>query len=261
MDINIIKPVAYIYVITNIISGKKYIGQTIRDPKVRFKEHIASSKDDDPGCRAIALAIKSYGVKVFQFNILHECKPDELDRLETEEIEKQNTMASNGYNLYPGGKGTYKGHNGSARDKISAGQRKHFDGIHDLPRYMQYVPSGGHGEGYAVSIPNIPFAHFTASVLSLDEKFDFAVKYLTTDNRDSIHAEYKALKNERRVDKIAKTVTIDNRTFILPSYFMWCPGEKMFLIRKPGKKTKQFGDKRISIQANYDRAYKYYNDD
>lgn len=242
------------------INGKKYIGQTIRDPQVRLKEHIAASRDDDPGCRAIALAIKCYGIDSFEFTIIHTCNPCDLDNLEREEIEKQNTLAKNGYNLYPGGKRTYTGHSGSARDKISAGQRKHFDGIHDLPRYMQYIPPGEHGEGYLVSIPDTEFSHFTASVLSMNEKFDLAVKYLTFDDKKSVKDEYNNIKNSRRVDNIIKEVRIENNTFFLPAYFMWCPCEKMFLVRKPGKKAKQFGDKRITILENYTRAFNYYHE-
>lgn len=249
-----------IYCLRNKQNSKKYIGQTIRDPYVRLKEHIASSRSDDPGCRAIALAIKCYGIEMFEFLIIHNCEPADLDRLETEEIEKQNTLAPNGYNLYEGGKKTYTGHSGSARDKISAGQRKHFDGVHDLPRYMSYVPQGEHGEGYLVSMPNVEFAHFTASVLSMNEKFDLAVKYLTCDDKKSVKDEYSNLKKSRRVAQILKEVTIGDEIFMLPAYFMWCPGEKMFLVRLPNKKAKQFGDKRLTIRENYNRAYNYYHE-
>jgi GIY-YIG catalytic domain len=253
-----------IYCIENKINGKKYIGQTIRDPQVRFKEHIASSKQEDPGCRAIALAIRRYGSEQFNFVVIQTCESADLDKFECEQISKHNSMAvsGHGYNLYPGGKRTYTGHNGSARDKISAGQRKHFDGIHDLPRYIQYVPPGKHGEGYIVSVPKVKFVHFTASVMAMDEKFDFAVRYLTSEeDREKIFAEYVSLKNQRRVDDIEKNVVIDGQTYLLPAHFMWCPGEQMFLVRRPGKKAKQFGDKRMSIAKNYDRARKYYYDE
>lgn len=188
------------------------------------------------------------------------CYRFELDFLEFEFIEIHNTIAPKGYNLYPGGKKTYNGHSGSSRDKISANQRKHFDGVNDLPRYVMFVPKGEHGEGYAVSSPEIEFMQFSSMQLTLDEKYDFAIKYLIGDtDRHVTREQYNSLKNERKIAKIAKTVNISGEEFILPSYFMWCPSEKFFLVRKPEKKAKQFGDSRITVRENYNKALKYYN--
>ena len=46
----------YIYKITNLINNKIYIGQTIRDVQIRWKEHLRS-KDEAP----IHKAIRKYG--------------------------------------------------------------------------------------------------------------------------------------------------------------------------------------------------------
>jgi group I intron endonuclease len=249
-----------IYKITNKINGKCYHGQTIRDPIVRFNEHIHSSTQDDPGCRAIALALRSYGVDNFTFEVVVEGFAFELDFLESEFIEMHNSLAPHGYNLYPGGKNTYRGHTGSARDKISSGQRKHFDGIHDLPRYVMHVPAGEHGEGYAVASPEIDFMQFSSRHLSMDEKYELAIRYLTEDaKRASIRDEYNTLKHERKRQSIMKKVTIDGEDYYLPVHFMWCPTDRYFLIRKRGKNNRQFGDKRISVRENYERALHYYN--
>lgn len=248
------------YQITNKITGKCYIGQTIRDPCVRFAEHIHASTQDDPGCRAIALAIKSYGVENFTFEVILREYGTDHDQMECMLIEECNSMAPNGYNLYPGGKNTYKGHTGSARDKISEAQRKHFDENHNLPRYVWFVPKGEHGEGYSVQLPGINFMQFSSVYFTMEEKYDFAIRYLIGEqDRKNIREEYMRLKKERKHQNILKEVVIGNEIYHLPVHFMWCPGENYFLVRKAGKKAKQFGDSRITVRQNYEKALAYYN--
>lgn len=253
----------FIYRITNIKNGKKYIGQTIRKPEIRFREHVHSSTKDDPGCRALALAIKAHGADSFKLEVIMEIDASKLDVEEERLIKEEKTLSTeHGYNILTGGRGTHNGHKNSARDQISKSQRKHFDDDNtDLPRYVQYVQKADdRDEGYAVAIPNVKFMYFTAGVLTMQEKLAFALRYLKEENnRENICNEYKNLKRGKRIQNIQKKVIIDNEEYILPAHFMWCPGEKMFLVRKPGKKAKQFGDKRISTRDNYNRAHDYYN--
>lgn len=87
----------YIYIATNKINGKSYIGQTIRSIKERLKEHRTKS-----GCRGIFGAIKKHGWKNFKVD-WYECSDDELNKHEKWMVNLMGTLSPNGYNLKDGG--------------------------------------------------------------------------------------------------------------------------------------------------------------
>ena len=87
-----------VYAITNLLNGKKYVGQTTRTLEKRFKEHI---RDFVSG---IGREIRKYGVENFKLEILEKCKNiDELNECEIFWIKKLNSRFPNGYNKKPGG--------------------------------------------------------------------------------------------------------------------------------------------------------------
>lgn len=92
-----------IYVITNDVNGKQYVGQTRQSLKRRWMEHVC---DANHGSRcAIHCAIRKYGVEHFHIQQIDvACSTDELDYKECYWIETLNTMTPNGYNLVSGGK-------------------------------------------------------------------------------------------------------------------------------------------------------------
>ena len=91
----------YIYKITNKTNGKVYIGQTVRKPEKRWKEHInLSNKRKNP----FYLSIKKYGVDCFSFEVLEVCGSlEELNKKEETYIAELNTLHPFGYNLKMGG--------------------------------------------------------------------------------------------------------------------------------------------------------------
>ena len=102
----------YIYKITNIVSGKVYIGETkVADPNDRWKGHINSLNCKKGGCPALKDAMKSYGVENFRFDVLIICFDDARLQLEREYIKRYNSMVPNGYNILEGGQmgGGFKG--------------------------------------------------------------------------------------------------------------------------------------------------------
>ena len=90
-----------IYCITNLITGKQYIGQSINIEK-RWRSH-KSSKDKYP----IHRAIQKYGEHNFKFEVICECSEEELDSEEIKLINLYSTV-DNGYNLTYGGTGGRK---------------------------------------------------------------------------------------------------------------------------------------------------------
>lgn len=94
----------FIYKITNLVNNKVYIGQTIRDPEIRFQEHLHNSK----GKEYLPCAIRHYGKENFIMEVIDTAtSQQELDEKEIFWISYYNSYYdapnSNGYNLTLGG--------------------------------------------------------------------------------------------------------------------------------------------------------------
>ena len=90
----------YIYKITNVISGKIYIGLT-KDIKKRWKMHINESKNKSANSYGYPLKrdIRKYGPENFNIDILHSCIKTKKEGLilEKQEIIKNNSFIEGGY--------------------------------------------------------------------------------------------------------------------------------------------------------------------
>ncbi len=94
------KGMGYIYLITNMINKKQYVGQTRRpDINERWRQH----KMCKMAGRHLAGAYEKYGIENFKYQIICICFDEDCDRYEEEYIKKFNTMSPNGYNLKGGG--------------------------------------------------------------------------------------------------------------------------------------------------------------
>lgn len=91
----------YIYAIQNKINGKFYIGQTTRNPQLRWQEHI---RGKDP-TSVLDKALLKYGKHNFVFSKIDEgCNQEELDQLEESYICLFGSKITvNGYNVRDGG--------------------------------------------------------------------------------------------------------------------------------------------------------------
>ena len=89
-----------IYLITNTINGKRYVGQTVRF-KDRMWEH---EHNNNRYISAIDAAIKKYGTNVFEVSILETPDKELLDEREEYWIKKLGTYRFE-YNLNKGGHG------------------------------------------------------------------------------------------------------------------------------------------------------------
>ena len=100
----------YIYKITNKNSGAVYIGQTSRDYKIRWNEHLNYLGQDYDPQKATLLhrALNKYGKDNFDFEVIEET--DDLNGREQYWIEYYHCyiydpLYEKGYNMTPGGKG------------------------------------------------------------------------------------------------------------------------------------------------------------
>lgn len=92
-----------IYSITNIINNKIYIGQSV-DIKARIRNHKWALKHNRHKNDHLQKSFNKYGEDCFVFDIICECKEDELDKLERYYISYYDCVnASNGYNHENGG--------------------------------------------------------------------------------------------------------------------------------------------------------------
>ena len=94
---------AFIYVITNDINGKQYVGKTNNAIEKRFQEHIRDSKRQRCEKRPLYSAMNKYGVEHFSIAVLEECSAEESATREIYWINKLQTYGCTGYNATRGG--------------------------------------------------------------------------------------------------------------------------------------------------------------
>ena len=93
------KIIKAIYIITNLINNKKYIGQSV-NPQRRFKSHLSRAKtnaDNSP----IHMAINEYGKENFSLDIIEWTK--DYNQREKDLIIEYSTLSPKGYNIAKGG--------------------------------------------------------------------------------------------------------------------------------------------------------------
>ena len=92
-----------IYSITNVINGKRYIGQSTNIKK-RWQKHHTEYKNPKANTYdyPIYKAIRKYGLEYFDFQVLEYCDADKLNEREVYWIDKYDTL-NDGYNQTWGG--------------------------------------------------------------------------------------------------------------------------------------------------------------
>ena len=96
----------YIYCITNLINGKKYVGKTTQTIEQRFKEHCRDSRKEVYKKRPLYDAMRKYGVENFKVEQLEEVLVDDnLSDREVFWIKELQSYGHNGYNATEGGDG------------------------------------------------------------------------------------------------------------------------------------------------------------
>lgn len=93
-----------VYLLTNLVTGKCYVGKTERTLDIRWDEHLKCARYDSS--LYLHRAIRKYGKDSFEHIILQECfSKKDLSDLEIMWIDKLKTLVPNGYNMTKGGDG------------------------------------------------------------------------------------------------------------------------------------------------------------
>lgn len=133
----------FIYCVTNILNGKRYVGQTTTTIAERWRCHVDHTRADVKRlpCPALYKAMRKHGVEHFVIECLEECDVASLDERERFWIEKLDTFGENGYNLTVGGESSAGclrlPLSEEARRKISVGNRGKRRSIEARERYSQ----------------------------------------------------------------------------------------------------------------------------
>lgn len=100
----------YIYLITNKLNGKMYVGQTLMTVHERWLRHCSAAKNNI-NATGIDGAIRKYGKENFSVETIKECPVTEMDKWEIYYIKYYNTYQgnsdNNGYNITLGGQSGY----------------------------------------------------------------------------------------------------------------------------------------------------------
>lgn len=100
--------VSSVYIVTNIITGEIYVGCST-NPDKRFKTHIEryNNPNSKEYNKPLYQAMRKYGEENFVFKVVEQCPHEERFKLESEYIDKLNTV-NTGYN---------RGHKGESHGK------------------------------------------------------------------------------------------------------------------------------------------------
>lgn len=119
------RPFGIIYLITNKVSGKQYVGQSIRTMRQRWNAHIGETRRAKPR-QVISCVIKRYGAENFAVEEIDQARSrDHINALETEWIDTLETLIPNGYNVLRAERGARIGAiQGGKRKALSAEHRE-----------------------------------------------------------------------------------------------------------------------------------------
>ena len=88
-----------IYIATNTVTGRRYVGQTKYHTSYRWNQHLQESRLGKSQSY-LHRAIRKYGEDAFVVRrVLKNIPDDALDRLEIMCIQRYNTLIPNGYNM------------------------------------------------------------------------------------------------------------------------------------------------------------------
>lgn len=131
-----------LYVITNRVNGKQYIGKTYKSIEQRFKVHVQDSKRERSKERKLYQAMNEFGVHNFYIQAIGQYEESELERKEMEYIYYYDTY-ENGYNETLGGDG---------KRYITISDEEFVELYHELGTIKAVAKFTGHDAGWISTI-------------------------------------------------------------------------------------------------------------
>jgi group I intron endonuclease len=264
-----------IYLITNNINNKQYVGQTTCffpsgrkcGGKGRWVYHVYRALNGKNECRILANAIRKYGKNNFKLNILVKCDKKLLNQYECQFITKYNTISPNGYNIESGGSSCKKLHEETLK-MMSSKCRFRYVSDKDMPNIVKAMkennvedlPMGIHynhdhnaaNEGFSAGY-NGSRKLFIAKGRNLSQKLEQALSYLKLlkeNNKEKIHlfdvnlaVESKKLIRQARISLLdSRAVEAMKKIGIhhLPQYIRYEKRKERFYTKIPNDKCKYF---------------------
>lgn len=188
------KQVCIVYMLTNTINGKYYIGQSVNSLEIRWTKHKHNAKAGLQKCRFLENAIKKNGHENFRREVLVYCSQEDLNDYEMKLISMyMSNDRTFGYNICEGGGGSVsRPVTDDHRNKISIANKKT-----ELPINIQERrDSEGVLTGYVVAknINNVRYNKNFASISkTLDENMQLAIQcldQLNLGNFESVNVMY-----------------------------------------------------------------------
>jgi group I intron endonuclease len=209
----------FIYCITSP-SNKRYIGQTIRDPNKRFKEHCRLSG----GCILLQNAIKKYEESNMKFEILLQINNELLNEYEDKFIAIYNTLEPTGYNIRQGGSNSVFSDIAKERMRQSKlGDKNHNFGKPRSDKTKKAISDAKCKEKH----------HFYGKELSIDHKKKLSESHKKYDKSLPIYIAY-----------------IKER----PKFYQ---ASGYAVVNHPSLKTQYFTSKKYSLEEKLQQAIKY----
>jgi group I intron endonuclease len=154
-----------VYLITNIVNGKQYVGQTVKSLKDRWKFHCSIHS----GCLAMKSAINKYGKNNFIIEPIYVSSSlEELNKKEEEYVKQYNTLVPNVYNLMSGGDRPTMSEESKRKMSIAKKGRPAWNkGLtKEDPRVASHVQYGSNNGAYGKSHHNKPHSEQSKKKIS-----------------------------------------------------------------------------------------------
>ena len=186
-----------IYKITNTVTNKLYIGQTVSHVlnhnkyrrygcEKRLDSHISEAirNNKKNQCHFLNNSIRKHGGDKFIVELIDKCDMNSGDETESKYIKQYNSMFPTGYNLKIGG--TVFQHTEESRSRLSVSGLKYFEKKkldkykdvtlpEDIKDYDKYIKEWKNY--YSINICNIT-TEFTSSIITKEQLKQNAIKFI-----------------------------------------------------------------------------------
>lgn len=182
-----------IYVIENLVNGKKYCGQAVVEDyrgrphgtNGRWKSHMYEStifKNLESHCWVLNRSINKYGAENFSVKTIQTVPRADAGQAEIDAIANYNSQVPAGMNILSGGQGWRGKHSDAAKEKNSKMKRR--EGDEDLPMYVSKINPAPEVWGYGIKYPKAKYRSFCSMRMTMEEKLEKATAYLDAVKND-----------------------------------------------------------------------------